>query len=79
MLGKKQVVLFHCFGGIHRSPAALAATLMAREGLQAQEAIEQILRRRPSLRPWKNRDYILWALKHWETLLSKHAHAALSL
>ena len=38
MLGKKQVVLFHCFGGILRSPAALAATLMAREGLQAQEA-----------------------------------------
>ena len=36
MLGRKQVVLFHCYGGIHRSPAALAACLMAREGFQAQ-------------------------------------------
>ena len=74
ILGRKQVVLFHCYGGMHRSPAALATCLMAREGFQAREATEQILWCRPSLRPWKNRDYILWALRHWEALLCKHAH-----
>ena len=70
MLGRKQVVLFHCYGGVHRSPAALAACLMAREGFLAHEAIEQILWHRPSLPPCKNRDYILWALRHWEALSS---------
>ena len=59
---KPMNILFHCFGGINRSAAILCAWLIAAHDYSAQEAIQILLRRRPSLRPWKHRDYVLDAL-----------------
>eukprot|EP00435_Cladocopium_sp_Y103_P038188 s1010_g10.t1 len=55
-------ILFHCFGGINRSTAVLCAWLVIGYGCTAKESIEVVLCRRPSLRPWKHRDYVLEAL-----------------
>ena len=55
-------VLFHCFGGINRSPAALCAWLVLDGQCSADEAVDCILSARPALQPWKCRDYALLAL-----------------
>ncbi|CAE7839247.1 unnamed protein product [Symbiodinium sp. CCMP2592] len=55
-------VLFHCFGGINRSTGTLAAWLVIGHNYTAEEAVDAILRVRPSLRPWCDRDYVLWVL-----------------
>ena len=60
-------LLFHCFGGINRSSAALVAWLIFRHDLSAEAAIDILLSVRPSLRPWEKRPHVLWALKTWET------------
>ena len=59
-------ILFHCFGGINRSSAALCAWLIFRHDLTAEEAVHSLLVARPSLYPWKFRPHALWALKTWE-------------
>ncbi|CAE7367738.1 unnamed protein product [Symbiodinium sp. CCMP2592] len=60
--GKDFNVLFHCFGGINRSPAALCAWLMQDTRCSAAEAVGRILAARPALRAWRRRDYVLLAL-----------------
>ena len=65
MKGAPFGILFHCFGGINRSAAALCAWLIFKYDLQPLEAVEVLLRARPSLDPWKRRDHVCWALQHW--------------
>ena len=55
-------VLFHCFGGINRSAASLCAWLIVAYDYTAKEAIDLLLTKRPSLRPWRYRSYVLDAL-----------------
>eukprot|EP00438_Fugacium_kawagutii_P031371 Skav200594 [mRNA] locus=scaffold4926:378:824:- [translate_table: standard] len=62
-------ILFHCFGGINRSSAALCAWLMFRYECPASECISSLLNARPTLGPWKRRPHALWALKSWEIQL----------
>ena len=59
---KPRNILFHCFGGINRSAAVLCAWLIAAYGYSAEDAIKLLLTKRPSLRPWRHRDYVLEAL-----------------
>ena len=55
-------VLFHCFGGINRSAAILCAWLIVAYDYTAEGAIDLLLTKRPSLRPWRHRSYVLDAL-----------------
>ena len=55
-------ILFHCFGGINRSAAILCAWLIIAYDYTAEEAIDLLLSKRPSLRPWRQRSYVLDAL-----------------
>jgi protein-tyrosine phosphatase len=59
-------ILFHCFGGINRSSAALCAWLIFRHGLTTKEAVRSLLAARPTLCPWTHRPHVLWALHTWE-------------
>ena len=59
-------LLFHCFGGINRSSAALAAWLIFKHAMDADDAIDVLLQAHPTLNPWDKRPHILWALKTWE-------------
>ena len=59
---KPMNILFHCFGGINRSAAVLCAWLIAAYGYSAEDAIKILITKRPSLRPWHHRDYVLEAL-----------------
>ena len=59
---KPMNVLFHCFGGINRSAGILCAWLIVACGYSAEEAIQLLLKKRPSLRPWRHRDYVIDAL-----------------
>jgi hypothetical protein len=59
-------LLFHCFGGINRSSAALAAWLIFKHAMNADDAIDVLLKAHPTLNPWVKRPHILWALKTWE-------------
>ena len=59
-------ILFHCFGGINRSSAALCAWLIFRHGLTTQEAVRSLLTARPTLCPWTHQPHVLWALHTWE-------------
>ena len=52
-------VLFHCFGGINRSPGALRAWLVLDGQRTVDEAVAAL---RPALCPWQSRDYVLLAL-----------------
>ena len=54
-------ILCHCFGGISRSSAILCAWLIVAYDYTA-EAIDLLLKKRPSLRPWRHRSYVLDAL-----------------
>ena len=56
-------LLFHCFGGVNRSSAALAAWLIFQHAMDADDAIDLLLKARPTLNPWEKRPHILWALK----------------
>ena len=58
-------VLFHCFGGIHRSSAALCAWLMLRHDLSPEASLLSLLRVRPSLSQWMRRDHVFWLLHEW--------------
>ena len=60
--GESMHVLFHCFGGINRSAGVLCAWLVVGYNFSAQDAIQLLLEKRPSLRPWHNRPYVLEAL-----------------
>jgi len=55
-------ILFHCFGGINRSAAVLCAWLIAAYGYSSEDAIKPLLTKRPSLRPWRHRAYVVEAL-----------------
>ena len=55
-------ILSHCFGGINRSAGVLCAWLIAAYGYSAEDAIKILITKRPSLRPWRHRDYVLEAL-----------------
>ena len=59
---KPMHILFHCFGGINRSAAILCAWLIVAYDYCAEDAIKLLLTKRPSLRPWRHRDYVLDAL-----------------
>ena len=59
---KHMNVLFHCFGGINRSAGVLWAWLIAAYGYSAEDANNILITKRPSLRPWHHRDYVLEAL-----------------
>ena len=59
-------ILFHCFGGVNRSSAALCAWLIFQRDLTTEDAVHSLLVARPSLCPWKFRPHVLWALKTWE-------------
>ncbi|CAK8991974.1 Sodium/potassium/calcium exchanger 1 [Durusdinium trenchii] len=48
-------ILFHCFGGVNRSSAALCAWLIFRRQLSAEAAVQSLLTARPTLHPWKHR------------------------
>ena len=61
-------VLFHCFGGINRSAGALCAWLVVGYNYSAEDAVQLLLEKRPSLRPWHNRPYVLEALWKLEGL-----------
>jgi hypothetical protein len=66
---KPMNILFHCFGGINRSTAVLCARLMAAYGYSAEDATKLLLTKRPSLRPWSHRDYVLEAVDDGTTAL----------
>ena len=66
---KPMNILFHCFGGINRSAAVLCAWLMAAYGYSAEDATKLLLTKRPSLRPWSHRDYVLEAVDDGTTAL----------
>ena len=59
-------VLFHCVGGINRSTGMLCAWLIIGHGSSAEGALRLVLEARPSLRPWRRRDYVLWCLRTLE-------------
>ena len=59
---KPMHILFHCFGGINRSAAILCAWLIVAYDYSAEDAIKLLLTKRPSLRPWRHREYVLDAL-----------------
>ena len=59
---KPMHMLFHCFGGINRSAAILCAWLIVAYDYSAEDAIKLLLTKRPSLRPWRHREYVLDAL-----------------
>lgn len=61
-------VLFHCFGGINRSAGVLCAWLVVAYDFSADDAVRLLLEKRPSLRPWRNRPYVLEALFKLEGL-----------
>ncbi|KAK8094176.1 protein-tyrosine phosphatase-like protein [Apiospora hydei] len=44
-------VLFHCMGGISRSPAVVAYYLMREEGMSLRDALGAIMKARPAMRP----------------------------
>lgn len=60
--GRDFNVLFHCFGGINRSPAALCAWLVQDKHCSAEDAVARVLEARPALGSWQRRDYVLLAL-----------------
>ena len=64
-------ILFHCFGGINRSAAILCAWLFVAYDYTAEDAIKLLRTKRPSLRPWRHRDYVLDALWMVEQQLSE--------
>ena len=63
-------ILFHCFGGVNRSSAALCAWLIFRRRLSAEAAVQSLLTARPTLHPWKHRPHVFWALRTWEKNLN---------
>lgn len=66
--GESMHVLFHCFGGINRSAGVLCAWLIVAYSYSADEAVQLLLEKRPSLRPWHKRPYVLEALWKLEGL-----------
>ena len=66
--GESMHVLFHCFGGINRSAGVLCAWLVVGYNYSAEDAVQLLLQKRPSLRPWHNRPYVLEALWQLEGL-----------
>ena len=63
-------ILFHCFGGVNRSSAALCAWLIFRRQLSAEAAVQSLLTARPTPHPWKHRPHVFWALRTWEKNLN---------
>ena len=49
--GESMHVLFHCFGGINRSAGVLCAWLVVGYNYSAEDAVQLLLEKRPSLRP----------------------------
>ena len=50
------------FGGINRSAAIFCTWLIIAYDYTAEDAIDLLLSKRPSLRPWRHRSYVLDAL-----------------
>ena len=67
---EEQGILFHCFGGVNRSSAALCAWLIFRRRLSAEAAVQSLLTARPTLHPWKHRPHVFGALRTWEKNLN---------
>lgn len=58
-------VLFHCMGGVNRSPAAACAWLLLLHDVGVKDVISWVFEERKHVRPWRKRDYVLWALIVW--------------
>jgi hypothetical protein len=65
-------VYVHCRAGVNRSVMVLAAYLMWRDGLTADEATERIREKRPRAGPY---EVYRAFLKEWEKELNKPPHA----
>ena len=60
---KSMRALFHCCGGINRSAGVLCDWLVVAYEHSTLEAVQSLLQKRPALRPWRNRPYVLEAWK----------------
>ena len=63
--GEQVQILFHCFGGVIRSTAALVAALISLS-MSTEEAIEHVLKARAGQEYWRRRDYFIEALLEFE-------------
>ena len=63
--------------GINRSAGVLCAWLVVGYNYSAEDAVQLLLEKRPALRPWHNRPYVLEALWQLEGL-SAQWHMELS-
>lgn len=63
--GERLKVLFHCWGGVNRGPAAAVAWLIAC-GATPEEGIGFLLEQRKALRPWRRRSYVVYSFFVWE-------------
>ena len=63
--GMRLNVLFHCWGGVNRGPAAAVAWLIAC-GATPEGGIGFLLEQRKALRPWKRRAYVVYSFFVWE-------------
>ena len=60
--GRRLVVLFHCYAGVNRSPAAALAWLMVSCGFDLNQALRCLMMERKALKPLSKREYALHAL-----------------
>ena len=58
----KVTILYHCFGGVNRSAAALCAFLIGRRKYSAEDAVRALMSARAGQNYWSNRDYFFDAL-----------------
>ena len=58
----KVTILFHCFGGVNRSAAALCAFLIADKKYSAEEAVRALMSARAGQSYWHQREYFFDAL-----------------
>ena len=58
----KVTILYHCFGGVNRSAAALCAFLIGRRKYSAEDAVRALMSARAGQNYWFKRDYFFDAL-----------------
>lgn len=59
---EKVTILYHCFGGVNRSAAALCAFLIGRKKHSAEDAVRALMSARAGQKYWSKRDYFFDAL-----------------
>ena len=65
---KRGAILFHCRGGMHRSPCFLAAHLMKNEGLSLKQSLQVISLGRPIAKPTP---HMIAELEEFEKLINR--------